>query len=410
MLIDLFPRAHARYASLPLLGPQMDGFARWLADKGLSTQSIRNRILRAPRLEEILRDRSVRCLGELSQAELLGFGAVPAATDSRQSSLVRSLANYLDGRGALARPVPPPGERLADAFRDHLGQVRGLADATASAQRDTALALLEFLEFDQSPAILRALGAPSLEAFVRATAVRRSRASLLVTASHVRSFLRFLASRGEIAAGLDTSIDLPRVYRGERLPKAVPWEAVQAFVAAIDRTTPGGRRDYAMFLLMATYGLRSAEIAALRLDGIDWRAAKMRVQRPKTRSPISLPLTDEVGTALLLYLRHARPPSRRRQVFLCLRRPFDPVAAGTVRQAFRERAQRTAPDLPFHGPHCLRHSLAMHLLRRETSLAAIGDLLGHRSPESTAIYLRLHAEDLREASLALPGGSLEAGQ
>ena len=89
MLIDLFPRAHARYASLPLLGPQMDGFAHWLADKGLSTLSIRNRILRAPRLEEILSDRSIHCLGELSQTELLEFGAVPAADDSRQSALVQ---------------------------------------------------------------------------------------------------------------------------------------------------------------------------------------------------------------------------------------------------------------------------------------------------------------------------------
>ena len=410
MLIDLFPRAHARYASLPLLGPQMDGFAHWLADKGLSTLSIRNRILRAPRLEEFLSDRSIHCLGELSQTELLEFGAVPAADDSRQSALVRSLANYLDERVALARPVPPPSARLADTFRDYLGQVRGLADATAKRQRDTALALLEFLEFDHSPATLRALGPPTLEAFVKASASRRSRASLLDTVSHLRSFLRFLASRGEIAAGLDTSIDLPRVYRGERLPKALPWESVQAFLAAIDRSTPGGRRDYAMFLLMTTYGLRSAEVAALRLDGIDWRAAKMRIQRPKTRSPILLPLTDEVGTALLLYLRHARPPSRRRAVFLRLRRPFDPVAAGTVRQAFRDRAQRSVPDLPFHGAHCLRHSLAMHLLRRDTSLAAIGDLLGHRSPESTAIYLRLHADDLREASLTLPGGSQETGK
>ncbi len=410
MLIDLFPRAHARYASLPLLGPQMDGFAHWLADKGFSTQSIRNRILRAPRLEEILRDRSIQCLGELSRAELLEFGAGRAAADSRLSALVRSLANCLDEDGTLARPVPPPGERLADAFRDHLGQVRGLADSTARCQRDTAFALLEFLEFDRSPTALRALGPPSLEAFVKAAASRRSRASLLHTVSHLRSFLRFLAGRGEIAAGLDTSIDLPRVYRGERLPKALPWDTVQAFLAAIDRSTPEGRRDYAMFLLLTTYGLRSGEVAALRLDGIDWRAAKLRIQRPKTRSPIILPLADEVGTALLLYLRHARPPSQRREVFLRLRRPFEPVAAGTVRQAFRERARRSAPDLPFRGTHCLRHSLAMHLLRHETSLAAIGDLLGHRSPESTAIYLRLHVEDLREASLALPGGSQEAGQ
>lgn len=409
MLRDLFPRAHARYSSLLLVGPWMDKLARWLAAKGLSTRSIRDRITRAPRLEGLLSDRGIRDLGHLSRTQLLAFATLRPA-DSRLSALVRSLAPCLDQRSVLARTPTAPAERLADAFRDHLSQVRGLAASTVRRHRDTAVALLQFLEFDTDPSALRTLAPPHLEAFVQSAAQRRSRASLRQTVSSLRSFLRFLAGRGEVAADLDTSIDLPRVYHGERLPKALPWETVQAFLAGIDRSTAAGRRDYALFLLMTTYGLRSGEAASLRLDGIGWRSGEIRVERPKALAPIVLPLTDEVGTALLDYLRHARPPSPHREVFLRLRRPFDPVASGTVQQAFRDRAGRSALAIPFRGTHCLRHSLAMRLLRSNTSLAAIGDLFGHRSPQSTEIYLRLQAEDLRQACLSLPHGSQEAGR
>lgn len=410
MLREIFPRAHARYSSLFLLGPWMDKFALWLAATGLSTLSIRDRITRAPRLEGLLSDRGIRALGQISRIQFLEFATSRPATDSRLTALVRSLARCLDHFSVLARTPTAPAERLADAFRDHLSQVRGLAASTVRRHRDTAVALLRFLEFDTDPSTLRTLAPQHLEAFVKSAAERRSRASLRQTVSSLRSFLRFLAGRGEVAANLDTSIDLPRVYHRERLPKALPWETVQAFLAGIDRSTAAGRRDYALFLLMTTYGLRCGEAASLRLDGIRWRSAEMRVERPKVLAPIVLPLTDEVGTALLDYLRHARPPSPHREVFLRLRRPFDPVASGTVRQAFRDRAGRSTLDIPFRGTHCLRHSLAMRLLRSNTSLAAIGDLFGHRSPRSTAIYLRLQAEDLRQACLSLPNGSQEAGQ
>ena len=409
MLRDLFPRAHARYFALLLLGPWMDKLARWLAAKGLSTRSIRDRISAAPRLEALLGERGIGALGQLSRIQLLDFASLRPA-DSRLSALVRSLARFPDRLSVLAQTSATPAERLADAFREHLSQVRGLAAATARRHRDTALALLRFLEFDTDPSALRTLAPQQLEAFVKSAAERLSRASLRQTVSSLRSFLRFLAGRGEVAAHLDTSIDLPRVYRGERLPKALPWETVRAFLAGIDRSTAAGRRDYALFLLMATYGLRAGEAAALRLDGIGWRARELRVERPKARAPIVLPLTDEVGTALLDYLRHARPPSPDREVFLRLRRPFSPVASGTVRRAFHDRAARSPLDIPFRGTHCLRHALAMRLLRRNASPAVIGDLFGHRSPQSTEIYLRLQAEDLRQAGLSLPDGSEEEGR
>jgi len=109
----------------------------------------------------------------------------------------------------------------------------------------------------------------AVEAFVRVTGQRINRAALQHEIAHLRSFLRFLAGRGQINVGLDTEIDTPRIYRGEQLPRSVPW--VQKFMSSIDRNARTGLRDYAMFVLITTYGLRASEVVALRLDDIQWR-------------------------------------------------------------------------------------------------------------------------------------------
>jgi site-specific recombinase XerD len=202
--------------------------------------------------------------------------------------------------------------------------------------------------------------------------------------------------------GLDASIDTPRLYRGEQLPRAMTWDVVQAFLGAIDRSTPRGRRDYAMLLLLATYGLRVSEVAALRLDDIAWRTERIRVPRPKVSAPLVLPLTVEVGAALVDYVRHVRPKASDREVFLRLRAPIGPLVPTAVGEAFQRWKRRSGLPIGDHSAHCLRHSLAIHLLRQGTSIKAIGDLLGHRSIESTCVYLRLHVADLREAALDLP--------
>jgi site-specific recombinase XerD len=317
-------------------------------------------------------------------------------------TVVRSLARYLDENGLLARPKLTPSQQLITAYRLHLHRIRGLTEKTLKLHSFTAAALLAFLDFDSDRLRLQNLDSSQIEAFIRATAARLSRESLQHAVAYVRSFLRFLAGRNTVDSGLAAAIDTPRVYRGERLPSALAWTTVQAFLGAIDRSTSMGRRDHTMFLLMATYGLRASEVAALRLDDIDWRAGRICVSRPKIRTPLELPLTDEVGAALIDYLRHARPQVLCREVFVRLRLPVGRIGSTTVSEAFRTWARRGALPTGCGGPHCLRHSLATYLLREGISLKAIGDLLGHRSTESTCVYLRLQVEDLRDAALPLP--------
>jgi site-specific recombinase XerD len=157
-----------------------------------------------------------------------------------------------------------------------------------------------------------------------------------------------------------------------------------------------------MFLLITTYGLRTSEVAALLLDDVEWRAGRLRVPRPKSRTPIVLPLTKEAGAAIADYLRRDRPPLSHREIFLRFRAPAGPLRPTAVTEAFQAWTRRSRLPIPYQGPHCLRHSLAVHLLHQGTSIKAIGDLLGHRSIEATCVYLRLHVDDLRDAALEVP--------
>ncbi|MFH1690873.1 MAG: site-specific integrase [Candidatus Eisenbacteria bacterium] len=402
MLIKFFPRVHDRYSSLALIGPRLDAFTSWLQSEGYPPLSIKLRVRATARLEALLAAQAVRRLEDLSAKELLEFAPEDSQEDIYLAATVRSLTRWLDAEGVLAKTVETPARQLVAEYLSHLDRVRGFAESTCAHHGATAAEFLGVVGFDGDPVVLQRLGSHEIETFIRAVGGRVGRGNLQHKVACLRSFLRFLAELGQIVPGLDALIDTPRTYRGERLPRALPWSTVQAFLKAIDLSSPKGRRDYAMFLLIATYGLRTSEVAALRLDDIEWRQDRIRIPRPKTRSPLVLPLTTEIGAALIDYLTHGRPELPYRQVFLRVRAPEGPLGRTGVTSAFQAWTRRGGLPIPYHGPHCLRHSLAVHLLRQGTSLKAIGDLLGHRSTESTCVYLRLHVGDLREAALALP--------
>jgi integrase/recombinase XerD len=402
MLKEIYPRDHARFLSLPLLGPHVEDFVVWLHTQGYARLPIRLRVRELPRVDALLRRRRARRVEDLTAADLIRLAPKDSQNDIYLSAVVRSLARCFAAQGRLARPPATPREELVKAYQAYLHSMRGFADSTRFNHGATAAELLAFIGFDGDPARLRAVGMAEIEAFLRRVGSRLCRASLQHTVGHLRSFLRFLASRGLVDSGLNTSIDTPRLYRGEQLPRALPWDTVRALLTAIDRSTPMGKRDYAMLLLVATYGLRSSEIVALRLEHIEWRAERLRVPRPKMSTPLLLPLTTEIGAALIDYIRHRRPELPHREVFLRVRTPAGPLLHTGVIEAFQNWTRRSGLPIPYRGPHCLRHSLAVHLLRQGAPLKAIGDLLGHRTAESTCVYLRLHVEDLRDATLNLP--------
>ena len=229
------------------------------------------------------------------------------------------------------------------------------------------------------------------------------RAKLLVTA--LRSFLRFVFLRGETESDLTASVPPVADWRHAALPRFIPAADVQRILRACNRSTPTGRRDYAVLLLLARLGLRAGEVVHMELGDINWEAGEL-VVRGKGARQERIPLPRDVGRALVDYLRRDRARCALRRVFICMRAPHrgfaGPVAVCTIVRRAIERAELQPPS---KGAHLLRHSLATDLLRRGASLAEIGDLLRHRHPDTTLLYAKVDLATLRQIAPRWPGGA-----
>jgi integrase/recombinase XerD len=263
-------------------------------------------------------------------------------------------------------------------------------------------AFLKFIGYERSKSAISNLTTERIESFLRAQAKICNRFSLQHVVGHLRGFLRFQHMEGKLPRPLHREIDTPRIYRFERPPRALPWSQVQALLRSIDRSQPYGLRDYTILFLMAACGLRSSEVVALTLDDIDWRTGVLQITQHKTRQPLILPLTDEVGDVLQCYLKKSRRPSQRRELFFRICAPFGPLKSISVNNILNHRIRCSGLNIPVQGTYCLRHAFAVRLLSQGVSLKGIGDTMGHRDLESTAVYLRLSINDLRDVGLPVP--------
>jgi len=404
MLRSLLPKAHHKFFSLPLLGPIADGFDDWLAASGYTPGSREFSIRMLPHVDADLR-RRIPNAASLTHATLHACWRDLIKVFPRHAGTVRALGRYLTTVGMIAAgesdATAASTLTLSREYADQLRDVRGFTASTLSSHQRTAEGfLLHLAEARTEAGCIR----PShIESYVAKAGKRLSRASLQHEVAALRGFLRFLSTDRRAPAGLDRQIDTPRLYRLEQLPRALPWETVRTLLQSIDRTSPMGLRDYAMFLLVATYGLRASEIVAISLEDIRWRQRILRIHQRKTSSPLELPLTNEVLSALVKHLKRTPPPAPYRRIFLRMRAPRGVLKPTAVTEAFQALVRRSGLSIPYQGPHCLRHSYAVHLLNNGTPLKTIGDILGHRTAESTSVYLRLATGDLREVALRVPG-------
>jgi len=201
----------------------------------------------------------------------------------------------------------------------------------------------------------------------------------------------------------------PRIYDDEGIPSALRPEEVRAVLEVTRQDfSPTGRRDYAFLMLLATYGLRAGEIVGLLLEDIDWKKEILRVRHSKTGTDSELPLLREPGEAVLSYLENARPESERREVFLHVHAPYRAYKNGSILNCVISARLKAAGITPLgrKGPHAFRHARAVSLLRASVPLKIIGDVLGHKSPASTGVYLKLATEDLRAVGLNIPEKAL----
>jgi integrase/recombinase XerD len=292
----------------------------------------------------------------------------------------------------------PPYQELIEGYCRFLRRDRGLAETTVASYRRCLRDFLVSRGDAVSPAELVALSADDLLAFSRQRGAGLGRTAWNHLATALSGFYRWLDLCGHGGAQLVGAVPLRRRYRLADVPCALSWEQVRRLLGAVDLREPNGRRNYAMLLLIASYGLRGCQVRALRLNDIDWAHDEIVIFAPKTGRRRALPLTRPVGEAVLDYLLAERPPSRHREVFGSSRPPHGPLRS-KINPWLGRQLDKAGIVTDRRGAHILRHSLAVHLLLSGETLKGIGDLLGHRRPDTTFIYTKLAVEDLRRVAL-----------
>jgi integrase/recombinase XerD len=254
-------------------------------------------------------------------------------------------------------------------------------------------------EFGDAPEQFDAAG---LRGFILVYAEQSGIAMVKTRVKATRMFLRYLISTERCQPGLEAAIPTIAQWRLSTLPRYLPPEDVERVILSCDTSRAIGIRDKAILLLLARLGLRASEVAGLKFDDIDWPNASFSVIG-KTRCEVRLPLPQEVGDALLRYLEAARPGLDSDYVFVSAIAPWRPITRYVVKSVTARAIQRSGVKAPSSGAHVLRHSAATTLLGQGASLQVIGEVLRHRSIDTTAHYAKVDVGLLQEVAMAWPG-------
>ncbi len=321
------------------------------------------------------------------------------------SALVSKLREYLRCKKIIkpCRVVKTPAFKEWKAFEKYLQHVVGLEKSTISSYHLYLRQFWTFIGLNENKNAVQQLKIETIDAFLIQGCNHFSRYMKRYIIGHLRRYLSYLYFNKRISSPLHKMLYGPKIYKKEKLPKALPWKTVMQLCSSIDRTTQLGKRDYAIMMLGTNYGLRDKEIAGLLLDDINWREKSIKIRQPKTKNEIRHPLTDAVACALIDYLQNGRPMNlRSRHVFLRKLAPHNPFRHNIITDTLKRAVKHSGLQVPFKNAHCLRHSFAMYMIAKQKSIKVIGDLLGHHNPDSTATYIRLAVDDMRCVPLDYP--------
>jgi integrase/recombinase XerD len=385
------------------LAPFAEGLRGALAGQGYAGDTVTDHV-------HLLADLSIWLGGQgLDAAGLTGEKAREFLEDRRDRGhrigvsprAITPILGYLRSLGVappMAEPAPAtPLEALLARYQAYLSGERGVSPSTSRNYLRCAGRFLGSLPADLDAAV-GGLSAACVTGFVLEWAGRRKgQAPDMVTLPALRSLLRFLHVSGLIGAPLADAVPAGRGYPRPVPPRAAAAASIRAVLAACDRNSAGGRRDYAILLVMARLALRGGEVAGLELGDVDWRAAEVTVRGKGSRTDV-LPLPADIGEAIADYLLHARPATMSRSLFVTMVAPFAGLAVPSVTE-ITSRACARAGVARF-GPHGMRHAVACELLSGGASMEEIGQLLRHAHERTTAIYAKV--DRARLAALALP--------
>ena len=373
----------------------LDRFAAFLAGRGLNSAG-----------DQV-------CLDFIAGQTGTRLGALREPVRDKDVQAVRRpvvlMADALAGRAVvIGQPVIPAKDGCPARFRllqdDYVAscRVRGNAEATVAAKDKAVSRFLGYLD-EAGAGDLAALGVRDVSGFLlRQRGLRRK--TIAGMRSSLADFLAFLAATGRTPQSLAGQLPPHRHLRHESEPHLWTAEEIRRLLAVIDRQSATGKRDYAMILMTARLGLRISDLRQLELGALDWRAKTITIVQRKTGRPLSLPLLDDVGWAIIDYVRHGRPETACAKVFIKHRHPFDAFGcSASVAGRLSRYAARAGIEFPpgqVCGMHSLRGALAVAMIGNGAPMPVISAVLGHVSSDTTqAYYLRFDVERLRCCAL-----------
>jgi site-specific recombinase XerD len=341
-----------------------------------------------PFIDEWMRAKAPSRLGKAARGTVLANAQVPVE---------QLLELIVPGFARVRHRVATPFMASVPGFFAFLRDEKGLRPETCAGY---AVELRKFEAFLEQ----RAIGPSDLSPSLLGSYVAERAKSLVPTSLHdctgsLRVFLRYLHRENILPADISRALPRGRKYKQSSLPRAIPWADVQRVLDGVDRRSSMGKRDYAVLLLLASYGLRAREVAALELDDLDWTHSQLKVPARKGGHSSIYPLSASVGEAIIEYLRAGRPAVDDRHVFLNCRSPFSPISHNSISKLAAEHIVAAGIKVPRPGSHTLRHSCVQRLVESDVSFKAIGDFVGHRRAESTLVYAKVALHRLRQLAI-----------
>lgn len=305
MIKDIFPRSYIRYISLGIFGNTVDDFTAWLHKRGYKDSSIIRPIREIVWIDHFLSEHNINRINDITY-EL--FEKTCSHYQNCRPFVPRTIQlikEFLQEKKEFEFNVISitPIKQEQKCFGNYMQNVKGFAESTIQRNLIYSKEFLAYIRYDTNPNALKNLSLKKIDSFIRVCSTRLSRYSLRNVIGYLRNFLRFEYEQGVLHRAFSKELDSPRIYRFEKLPHTLSRETIQNFLKSIDCKGLLGIRDYTIFFLASTYGLRAGEIAALTLDDIDWRAGVLRILNRKTKDSLILPLTDAAGDVLIEYLK-----------------------------------------------------------------------------------------------------------
>ena len=391
------------------LGSHIDSFAQILMVQGYQTSTAKHKIRIVADLSRWLNLQGLRVkdLDETTLNKYLLYKGRRGSIFKIEPPTLRALLEHLRETGVAADSVRVDDDskrsRILNGFAEYLAQERGLKQVTIDNYLSVARQFLSD-QFGTGPIVLKGLHPNDIVRFIlRNTETLSVKRAQLIVCS-LRSFFRFLYQRGETANDLSPSALTVANWHLSELPKFLEPKQVECLLHSCNQDTLIGQRDYAVLLLLARLGLRAGDVVHMTLDDIDWEAGELIVSGKSHRQE-RLPLPQDVGEALVRYLRYGRPRCSSRRVFIRIRAPHKGFSSSVaICNIVRRALVRAKLNPAFKGSHLLRHSLATRMLRGGASLAEIGEILRHQRLNTTQIYAKVDLSALRALAQPWPGG------